>query len=46
MASCGKKLKSGIRGKKEKGERKKEENYAKKGGKGLKTQKKFFLLKK
>ena len=35
MASWGKKL--GVRGKNEKGERKKEENYKKKGEKGLKN---------
>ena len=33
--SAGKKLKLGVKGKK--GERKKEENYIKKGGKGLKN---------
>ena len=33
----GKKMKLGVRGKNEKGERKKEENYIKKGGKGLKN---------
>ena len=35
MAS--RKMKLGVRGKKWKGERKKEENYIKKGGKGLKN---------
>ena len=37
MASREKKMKLGVREKNEKGERKKEENYIKKGGKGLKN---------
>ena len=36
MVSWGKKQKLGVKGKNEKRERKKEENYIKKGGKGLK----------
>ena len=35
--TMGKKIKLGVREKNEKGERKKEENYIKKGGKGLKN---------
>ena len=38
----GEKIKSGVREKKLKGERKKEENYTKKGGNGLKNA--SFLL--
>ena len=38
MASWGKKMKLGVREKNEKGERKKEENYTKKGKRGLKNE--------
>ena len=37
MVSWGKKIKLGVKGKNEKGERKKEENDMKKGEKGLKN---------
>ena len=37
MVSWGRNIKLGVRGKYEKGERKKEENCIKKGGKGLKN---------